>query len=109
MQSEDGRVDRILRHSRAVGHEARGLRNELGEAAREIKARLDVTDAIREHPFRSLAFGLAAGYVLGGGLCARSTRALFAWGVRAAILPVVKSQAMALLAPDERRTEGGML
>ena len=73
MAEQEGHVDRILRRSRAMGTEARELRDEIGAAAREIREKVDVTDSIREHPLRAVAFGLAAGYVLGGGLCARST------------------------------------
>lgn len=104
MESDDGHVDRILNHSRAVGREARELRNEIGAAAREFREKVDITDAVREHPFRAIAFGLAAGYVLGGGLCARSTRAILGFGVRAALLPIVKAQAIALMAGDGHKT-----
>lgn len=104
MKSDDGHVDRILNHSRAVGREARELRNEIGAAARELREKVDVTDSIRERPFRAMAFGLAAGYVLGGGLCSRSTRAILGFGVRAALLPILKAQAIALMAGDDQRT-----
>jgi len=97
MESEEGHVDRILERSRAVRREARGLRSEIGAAAREIREKFDVTTSIRERPFRAVAFGLAAGYVLGGGLCASSTRALLGFGLKAALVPLVKAQAMAML------------
>lgn len=104
MESEDGHVERILNHSRGVRREARELRNEIGAAARELRDKVDVTDSVREHPFRAIAFGLAAGYVLGGGLCSRPTRAILGFGVRAALLPIVKAQALSILAGEGPKT-----
>lgn len=64
---------------------------ELGANARELYEHLDLTRALHEHPYRTLALAVAAGYVLGGGLFTPLTGRLLRLGVRAAMLPVAQA------------------
>jgi len=92
MPEDAGRAERVLEHSRALGDDWRGLRDELSAAAQELRGRVDVIGSVRAHPLRTLAWAAGAGYILGGGLFTPLTRRLLGVGARALLVPLVRSQ-----------------
>lgn len=102
----DGRAERVLRQSRELGDDMKDLANEIAEAAREIKSKVDFSNAIREHPFRTVLIAAGAGYVLGGGLFTPLTGHLMRFGTRAMLVPFARKQLMAMAA-GARVASGG--
>lgn len=112
MADNDGRTERILEHSRALGGDLRQLRDELSGAAQELKSRMDFSRSIQEHPLRSVAIAVGVGYVLGGGLFSPMTRRLLGVGTRAMLLPILRSQVLAMIEGQQLRqggSQGGTL
>ncbi len=97
MQGSDGRAERVLRQSRALGDDVRSLASELGEAAREVREKVDVSRAVREHPFRAVAIATGVGYLLGGGLFSSWTRHALGVGARMMLVPILKAQLDAMV------------
>jgi hypothetical protein len=98
MSEQDGRAERVLRQSRALGDDVRGLAQELGEAAREVREKVDVTRSVQAHPFRTVLIAAGLGYVIGGGLFSPLTARLLGLGTRAMLIPLLKGQLEALAA-----------
>jgi hypothetical protein len=96
--AEGGRAERVLEHSRAIGRDVAGLREELSGAAQELSSRVNLGRAVHEHPFRTLLVAAGVGYVLGGGLFTPLTRRLLGAGARALVVPLVRSQLAAVAA-----------
>lgn len=92
MEETNGRAERVLRHSRALGEDVRVLKDELGAAAREIRERMDVSASVQAHPFRAVLVAAGVGYVLGGGLFSPLTGRLIGLGTRAVLLPMLAKQ-----------------
>ncbi len=94
---DSGRAERVLKHSRALQSDARQLANDLAEAGREIRSKIDFSQAIQAHPFRAILIGAGIGYVLGGGLFSSLTRRMLRIGSRALIVPIVRGQVESML------------
>lgn len=92
MPESSGRAERVLEHSRAMGRDFRELKGELSAAAHEIGQRVNVAEAAKAHPWRTVLAAVGVGYVMGGGLFTPLTRRLVGLGVRALLVPVVKGQ-----------------
>lgn len=98
MVAEDnGSAERVLGKARSVKREVKELRDELGRAAGEVRARLDFAEEVNTHPIRTVLVAAGIGYVLGGGLFSRTTRTLVGTGMRLMLLPMVKSQLESML------------
>ncbi len=97
MEEQDGRAERVIRQSRALGEDVRELASELSEAAREVREKVDMSRSVREHPFRAVALAAGVGYVLGGGLFSPWTARLLGLGARAMLVPVLKGQLESML------------
>jgi hypothetical protein len=104
MGSEDGRAERVLRQSRALGEDVRGLKRELQDAARDIRGRFDVSRMVQEHPFRAVCIAAGVGYVLGGGLFSPLTARLLGLGAKAMLVPLAKNQLDAMVTGATGRT-----
>ncbi len=98
MQESDGRAERVVRQSRALGDDVRGLADELAGAAREIRQKVDMSQTVQEHPFRAVLIAAGVGYVLGGGLFSPLTRRILGVGTRALLVPLIKGQLDNMLA-----------
>jgi hypothetical protein len=92
MPESNGRAERILDASRAVGETSRRLADELGGAARG----LDLSEQLQAHPLRTVAIAAGVGYLLGGGLFSPLTRRLVKVGMRALVVPLITRQVEAL-------------
>lgn len=104
MREQDGRAERVLRQSRALGEDARGLAKELSEAAKEVRARMDLSTSVQAHPLGALVAAAGLGYLLGGGLFSPLTGRLLGFGARALVVPVLKAQLEAMVVGQGRST-----
>lgn len=92
MAETDGRAERVIRHSRALGADMQGLKEELGGAVKDLGQRMDLAGAVQAHPFRAVLVAAGVGYVLGGGLFTPLTGRLLSVGARAVLLPIFTNQ-----------------
>ena len=92
MLQKDGRVDRVIGQTRALGEDVRGLASELSAAASEVKAKMDLSESVQRHPFRAVFIAAGVGYVVGGGLFTPLTGNILRLGFRAMLLPMLKGQ-----------------
>ena len=67
------------------------IASDVGNAASELYAKLDLGRELRDHPYRTLAIAAGVGYVIGGGLFTPLTAGLLRVGVRAAAIPAFQS------------------
>lgn len=105
MDEENGRAERVVQKTRVVGEDVRELAGELREAAREVKAKLDLSQSIRDHPIRAVLLAAGVGYVLGGGFFTPLTGRILKLGTRALLVPIVKDQISEMMSGgDEART-----
>jgi hypothetical protein len=93
---DHSRVDAALKHSRALRQDAHALAGELRGAFDEIEERLDIQGRMERNPYATLAVAAGVGYVLGGGLFSRFTGHALRLGVRLMLVPMLKSELMAL-------------
>jgi len=98
MEPNNGRAERVIQHSRALGDDVRSLTSELSEAASELRQKVDISQSVQAHPFRSIAIAAGVGYVLGGGLFSPLTGTLLRVGMRAMVVPMLKGQLEAMVA-----------
>jgi hypothetical protein len=100
MAAQDAsRMGRVAAHAKCIGNDARALSRELREGAGEMRVRMNLGQAIAEHPMRALLVAAGAGYILGGGLFTPMTRRLVRIGVRSLLVPIVTRQVEAMLQP----------
>lgn len=105
MDQSNSRAERVLNQTRALNNDMRGLASELSEAAREMKAKVDLGPIVREHPFRTVLIAAGVGYVLGGGVFTPLTGAMVRVGARAMLLPFLRNQLFNLVAGGESGTQ----
>ncbi len=93
------RTGRVAAYAKCIGNDARALSRELREGADEMRVRINLGQAIAEHPLRALIVAAGAGYILGGGLFTPMTRRLVRIGVRSLLVPLATRQIEAMLQP----------
>lgn len=86
-----------------IGSEAQQLWTDARSAVEDLGQTVDLRGRVERNPYGMMALGLAAGYVLGGGLFTPMTARIIRLGVRLAALPLVKDE---LLGMAERAFEG---
>ncbi|QSQ27742.1 hypothetical protein JY651_23815 [Pyxidicoccus parkwayensis] len=86
-----------------IGSEAQQLWTDARSAVTDLGDTLDLRGRVERNPYGMMALGLAAGYVLGGGLFTPLTARIIRLGVRLAALPLVKDE---LIGMAERAFEG---
>jgi hypothetical protein len=104
MEQYNGRAERVVQQSRALGDDVRGLASEIAGAAHDIKGKVDISSAVQTHPFRSIFIAAGVGYLVGGGLFTPMTGRLLRVGLRAMLVPMIKNQMDAMVAGSEQRT-----
>lgn len=97
MYQDEGRTERVVRQSRALREDVRGLAREVGEATKEMREKVNLTRAVREHPFRAVGIAVGVGYLLGGGLFTPLTGRILRVGARAMLVPFIKGQVETLV------------
>ncbi len=89
---DDGHVEEVLRHSRAIRSETEALVGEARAAVDQLNRTLDLRGRMERHPYATMAAALGVGYVLGGGLFTRLTGRVLHFGARALLLPLVREE-----------------
>jgi hypothetical protein len=79
-------------HGKRMVEEAKAFKEAVGTSATNFSRALDLRGRVQRNPFGMVAAAAGLGYVLGGGLFSPLTGKIIRIGMRAAIIPLVKSQ-----------------
>lgn len=79
-----------------VADSAQAFLSEAKGAAQDFTQAIDLKGRVQRHPYGMLAAAAGVGYVLGGGLFTPFTARLIRLGIRAAALPFVKDELLAM-------------
>jgi hypothetical protein len=101
-QGQGGAID----HGKRMVEEARAFKEALGAQASSFSQAVDLRGRVQRNPFLMVAAAAGVGYVLGGGLFSPLTARLVRYGLRLAIIPLVKSQIEALAGAGPAPGEG---
>ncbi len=90
-----------MEHARKAVEEARAFTEVVGNRAASASRKIDLRGRVRKHPLAMLCAAAGVGYVLGGGLFTQTTARLLRYGLRIAVIPLVKSQLSGILGQTE--------
>jgi hypothetical protein len=79
-------------HGKRMVEEAKAFKDAVGSNAESVSRAIDLRGRVQRNPFIMVGVAVGVGYVLGGGLFSPLTGKLLKIGMRAAIIPLVKSQ-----------------
>jgi len=79
-------------HGKRMVEEAKAFKEAVGSKAESFSRAVDLRGRVQRNPFIMVAAAVGVGYVLGGGLFSPLTGKLLKIGLRAAVIPLVKSQ-----------------
>jgi hypothetical protein len=79
-------------HGKRMVEEAKAFKEAVGNNAQSFSRAVDLRGRVQRNPFVMVAAAVGVGYILGGGLFSPLTGKLLKLGMRAAIIPLVKSQ-----------------
>lgn len=85
-----------IHHASKMVEEAKALKSALSSSATQLSNSLDLRGRVQRNPVAMVLAAAGVGYILGGGLFSPVTSKLLKVGLRAAIIPLVKSQLGAL-------------
>jgi hypothetical protein len=86
-------------HARKAVEEARAFKEAVASQATSFSQSIDLRRRVERNPIAMVLAGLGVGYVLGGGLFSPFTAKLLRYGVRIALIPILKSQLEAMAGP----------
>jgi hypothetical protein len=85
-----------LQHAKVMVEEARAFGRSLSDSAQSITQAIDLRGRVIRNPLGMIAAGLGIGYLLGGGLFTPLTGKLVRYGMRFAILPLIRGPLIAM-------------
>src|SRR5256885_16839986 len=94
-------------HGKRMVEEARAFKEAVAAQASSFSQAIDLRGRVQRNPFLMVAAAAGVGYVLGGGLFSPLTGKLLRIGMRAAIIPLVKSQLQGLAGVASNAVSGG--
>jgi len=84
-------------HAKKAVEEARAFRDAVASQASSFSQSIDLRGRVQRNPIGMVAAAAGIGYLLGGGLFSPFTARLLRYGLRIAIIPLVKSQLEAIV------------
>ncbi|GAC1337883.1 MAG: hypothetical protein NVSMB23_04930 [Myxococcales bacterium] len=85
-----------FQHAKVMVDEARAFGRSLSDSAQTFTQAVDLRGRVNRNPIGMIAAGLGVGYLLGGGLFTPLTGKLVRYGMRFAILPLIRGPLMAM-------------
>lgn len=79
-------------HARRAVEEARAFKEAFASQASSFSSSIDLRGRVDKNPILMVCAAAGVGYVLGGGLFSPLTAKLVRYGLRLALIPLVKSQ-----------------
>ena len=93
-------------HARKAVEEARAFKEAVASQASTFSQSIDLRGRVQKNPILMVCAAAGVGYVLGGGLFSPTTARLFRYGLRLAIIPLVKSQLAGIVGAAHQAGEG---
>ena len=93
-------------HAKKAVEEARAAKEAFASHATHFSQSIDLRGRVQKNPIFMVAAAAGLGYVLGGGLFSPMTARLVRYGIRLAIIPLVKSQLAGIVGGAGRESEG---
>ena len=84
-------------HAKKAVEEARAFKDAVSSHATNFSQSIDLRGRVQKNPIAMVAAAAGIGYVLGGGLFSPMTARLVRYGIRLALIPLVKSQLSAIV------------
>jgi hypothetical protein len=88
-------------HAKKAVEEARAFKEAFAAQASSISQSIDLRGRVQRNPIAMVAAAAGIGYVLGGGLFSPMTARLIRYGIRLAIIPLVKSQLSGIMGESQ--------
>ncbi|MFN2549410.1 MAG: hypothetical protein ABR567_18460 [Myxococcales bacterium] len=83
-------------HAKKAVEEARAFKDAFASQATNFSQSIDLRGRVQRNPIAMVAAAAGVGYMLGGGLFSPFTARLVRYGLKLAIIPLVKSQLEAI-------------
>jgi hypothetical protein len=93
-------------HGRRMVEEAKALKEAISSQAESFTRAVDLRGRVQRNPIAMVVAAAGVGYVLGGGLFSPLTGRLVRYGIRLALIPLVKSQLVNMAGSAEAADEG---
>jgi len=93
-------------HAKKAVEEARAFKEAVSSKASDISASIDLRGRVQRNPIGMVCAAAGIGYLLGGGLFSPATGRLLRYGVRLALIPLLKSQLEGILGGGPQPGEG---
>jgi hypothetical protein len=88
-------------HARKAVEEARAFKEAFASRASDFSKSVDLRGRVQRNPIGMVCAAAGIGYLLGGGLFSPTTGRLVRYGIRLALIPLLKSQIGAVLGGQE--------
>jgi len=93
-------------HARKAVEEARAFKQAFASQASDFSSTIDLRGRVQRNPVGMVLAAAGIGYVLGGGLFSPMTARMVRYGLRLALIPLLKSQLTGILGQEHEAGEG---
>jgi hypothetical protein len=93
-------------HAKKAVEEAKAFKEAVASQATSFSQSIDLRGRVQKNPIAMVAAAAGIGYVLGGGLFSPLTARLLRYGLRLALIPLVKSQLKGIVGSAHAAGEG---
>lgn len=101
-----GQQPGAMGHAKKAVEEAKAFKEAFASQATSFSQTIDLRGRVQKNPIAMVAAAAGVGYVLGGGLFSPMTARLVRYGLRLAIIPLVKSQLAGIVGGAHAAGEG---
>jgi len=93
-------------HAKKAVEEARAFKEAVASQASDFSATIDLRGRVQRNPVGMVLAAAGIGYLLGGGLFSPMTGRVVRYGLRLALIPLLKSQLEGILGQAHQAGEG---
>ena len=95
-------------HAKKAVDEARAFKEAVRSQAQSFSKSVDLRGRVQRNPLSMVAAAAGIGYLLGGGLFSPLTGRLLKYGLRVALIPLLKNQLVAMAGAQASGQQGGV-
>ena len=93
-------------HAKKAVEEARAFKEAVRSQATDFTSSIDLRGRVQKNPILMVCAAAGVGYLLGGGLFSPLTARMVRYGLRLAIIPIVRSQLAGIVGSAPQAGEG---